>query len=691
MKKFFLALSFSCSLVTVSFAQDLLTRVPVNATAVIKYSKDNFGKSVPLQKLDTYGFIRNEFFKMLKMDTLTSLQDTGIDFLSDSYQYVNLEDSTRSFVTLVHLNDTNKFMHFINASASKKATPAEMQNGFRFISLSDETYVALNDRIAMIATVNYDDRQNYYSWKYSQVDTAIVVTDTTVDIVPPPPPPPPYRKPTKRPVKTTIIRTSFQQQPPAKKKTTPPAVRKSKVKPKPRKKMPNPTPEDKVGEYNEEVKEDIYMSAEDSIETLQRELWYQKQEIRKRQVQYDLALSLAKNVFTGNTASIGDDASYKKLIDPAAHVSIWMNSSDFLTKYLMFFSKGAYGPFGNPATLSKDSVANFSAATNIYFEKDKIRAEQKTFSTDKELSALGQSVMNSKQNPALAGFVNPGNIGYLSMSINTEAMANYYYRLLRQYLSDNRYMRDYADIVDIYIDLLEIAIDEKALAELSPGNFLFVMHDLKTKNVTFTDYSYDSEYNQTTTKGIRKEISPDFTFVMETKKEGFMQKLAKLPLKYAEKEHYKYFDRGGYYEFVTDSADIVGNLYFMVKDGKALVTTSKEVVDMTLANKGFTLDNETKRSILNNNYSMKLNSSRMLEKLSGEFTTTVNKKVTDYLIDNIGDMRMESTIKDGMIQSTTTMDIKGKHNNSLEFFFNMIDSINDIIEKDKQGKVNRVD
>ncbi|MCC7378141.1 MAG: hypothetical protein IT255_02135, partial [Chitinophagaceae bacterium] len=58
----------------------------------------------------------------------------------------------------------------------------------------------------------------------------------------------------------------------------------------------------------------------------------------------------------------------------------------------------------------------------------------------------------------------------------------------------------------------------------------------------------------------------------------------------------------------------------------------------------------------------------------------------DYLKQNLGDVKMESRIKDGMIQGTATMNIKGKHSNSLEFFFNIIDGVNSIVEKDRQDK-----
>lgn len=132
--------------------------------------------------------------------------------------------------------------------------------------------------------------------------------------------------------------------------------------------------------------------------------------------------------------------------------------------------------------------------------------------------------MNSKQSNGLVNYVNPDNIGYFSMSINTEAMANYYYTYMKKYLANIYGTKDYADIMDLYIDLLEIIIDEKAIAELLPGNYLFVMHDMKPQIVNYTDYEYDDEFNRKEVKKTRKELSPDFTFALETRREDFMKR-----------------------------------------------------------------------------------------------------------------------------------------------------------------------
>jgi hypothetical protein len=243
------------------------------------------------------------------------------------------------------------------------------------------------------------------------------------------------------------------------------------------------------------------------------------------------------------------------------------------------------------------------------------------------------------------------------------------------------------------MDLMEIIIDEKAIADLMPGNMLVVLHDMKTKPVTYTDYVYDEkDFKSKEVKRTKEELSPNFTFVMDTRNEAFIQKLVKLPLKYAKKENINYQEKGGYYELAFDKEKYpVSSLYFMVKEGKLIITTSMESITMTLNNKAFPLDAETKKSITKNNYSFRINSKQLIQQINGQLSTDLSKKISKYMEENIGDVKMESNIKDGMIQATTTMGITGNHANSLEFFFNMIDSINNIMEQDKLEREKKVD
>ena len=112
---------------------------------------------------------------------------------------------------------------------------------------------------------------------------------------------------------------------------------------------------------------------------------------------------------------------------------------------------------------------------------------------------------------------------------------------------------------------------------------------------------------------------------------------------------------------------------------------------MTLNNTGYTPDAATKNSILNNNVSLKIDTKKLIQQINPELSSDASKKISKYLEDNMGDVKMEGGIKDGLMQATTTMSISGNNTNSLEFFFNMIDAINDIMEKDKQEREKKID
>jgi len=670
MKKFIIAATLICTHTATTKAQNLLSKVPSSAAAVMKYSGENLSKNVPLQKIDGYDFVKKYFFKVLNIDTLSSLQNLGINFEQDSYQYVSLEDSSLSIVTLLHLKNAPQFLQLLTVHyGAHKRTPlkTENKNGFDFLKLADDSYVGWNNNIAVVVHTSYQNKKDYYAYgNWNNSDTTMVAVDSAVSVM----------VDTTMPVKTLRItkdkkiitgKTTFKskpgvKQPIAKKK---PATKKI---------------------INEAPKEYDAYHIQDSINNLKRELWNEQQDLIAAKKQYAVAENILAATFAGNINSIENEISYKKIIDPAAHLSAWINTESLTAQYFNYFSaRSYYSLLGSK--YKNDTTEGFKSAINVYFEKDKMRIEQKSFSKDPVIESMGLDVMNSKQNPALANYVNPGNIGYFSASINTEAMANYYYTLLKKYLHSYPYISNYSDIADLYIDLLQIVIDEKGIADLMPGNYLFVMHDLKSRMVTYTDYEYDKDFKQTEVKKTKKELAPDFTFIMETKKQGFLEKIAKLPLKYVEKGKYNYKDKGGYYELAFEEGKLpISSLYFMVKDGKAIVTTSKDVVDMTLNNTAFAVDADTKKSILNNNYSFKLNSKVLLEKIGTEFNSATFKKISDYLMENIGDIKSESSVKDGMIQSTTLMNTGDKNSNSLEFFFNMIESINNIIEKDKHDK-----
>ncbi len=688
MRKIIIALAVISSAFTTVRAQNLLNKVPATASVVIKYSGENFSKNLPLKKLDAYGFVKDNLFKILKIDTLASLENMGINFEKDTYQYISMQDSSMSFVSLLNLKDVPQFLQLIQASYHAEMKP-EKKNGYEFLTMSPNTYIGWNEQQAVLVVTNYQNPNSYYR-EPTTADTVVTgLSDSTVAMVDSAvSTAPPIEEKIETIKKSPLKKSTIKKQIPGKKKaaTATNKYKKGTIK--------KPVTNKKAEEIIDGATEDYKMSYEDSVAAAKRDTWYTAQEKMAAAKQKQVAENIITTNFNSSISSIDTDISYKKLIDPAAHVTVWLNYENILKQYWPSIFKGIGPRRIFKQEYPKDSSTNgFRSGMNMYFEKDKMRIDQKMYSPDEKMANLAKEIFSNKQSNSLINFVNPDNVGYLSMSINTEAMENYYYKLLRQYLGNAPYMNEYADVVDVYMDLLEIIIDEKAIAELMPGNYLFVLHDMKTKTVTYTDYVYDEkDFTSKEVKKTKQELSPNFTFVMETKKEGFMQKLAKLPLKYAKKEKYNYQDKGGYYELAFDADKYpISSLYFMVKDGKLVITTSKASIDMAISNTGYALDADTKNSILNNNYSLKINSKKLIQQINPELSTNLSKKISSYLEENIGDVKMESSLKDGLIQATVTMGITGNHANSLEFFFNMIDAINHIMEDDKLQREKKID
>jgi Domain of unknown function (DUF4836) len=687
MKKLISILALTVVFVYNLHAQSLITRVPASSNLVIKYAGENFKTLVPLSKVDSYNFIKEDLFQMISVDKLTSVQNMGVDFEKDSYQYVVSQDSSLSFVTLINLKNAEQFLQMFkkNIDANNKV---EQKNGYSILSLSDKTYVGWTNTTAVIVNTNYQNRVSYWDYKYKDdsknaellsntaTDTAVAaiaveeVKEETI-FTPPVIKKDGYKVPNKTQAKT---KAGVKSKPGVKSKTI-----KKPVAPKAKK------PVEKIMEIEEEstevVKEvspygnSIYS---DTIEDRKRELYEQQEDARVKKIQMVIADGIIANTFNGNIKTMGNEIEYQKTISNDAHMSLWINSDMLLEQYQNYFTGSMYRYMKYAKQEFKsDTTAGIKSGLNVYFQKDKIRIDQRSFSSNKEMEDMGKAVMMSKQNPALLNIINPDNLGYFSMSINSEAMMNYYYTLSKKYIANNGFTREYSDIANLYIDLIQIMVDEKGIADLLPGNYMFVMHSMDTKMVDYIDYTYDSEYKSKQVKKSKKELSPNFTFAMDTRKEDFMQKLAKLPVKYADKGGFNYKEKTGYYELAFDSLKYpISSLYFMVKDGKGFVTTSKTVINNMLSNTSFATDEATKNSVLNNNYSIKVDMKKIFEITNDQVKGKEAKDMTTYMKNNLGSIVTENGYKNGMLQGTTIMNITGNHNNSLEFIFDMLEKIN---------------
>ena len=61
---------------------------------------------------------------------------------------------------------------------------------------------------------------------------------------------------------------------------------------------------------------------------------------------------------------------------------------------------------------------------------------------------------------------------------------------------------------------------------------LFVLNDMREKEVSYTSYEYDENYNRTEVTKTKKDFSPEFTITIGSKNTELLEKMADIGIKY---------------------------------------------------------------------------------------------------------------------------------------------------------------
>lgn len=653
MKKALVTITLSC-LTFISFSQ----QVPDNAAFVIQYNGSRFDESLPIDKINQYKFVQNIIQKEMNYKGIFPLDRTGIDFTKTSLQYAIVTDSAVNFLTEITISNLSDFLELVqkNYKAELKTT---RQNDFEYLKISDHKYLGWNDKTAVLAYVHTTrEKYEYYYPSEEETEAVNLLVDSIINA----------RQEAKKYIEDKPVT--------------------EKKKKKGQESVAPPEPD-----WSLDEEQYLRYDLQDSINAALSSKWYAERDSIKIAKRKTAAIDALINAFDKkNAISVSELPGYDNVTEQTAHVSVWMNYGNLynqLITQMMLFGVNQNETAASVAEMSgkASKESGYILGLNLFFEKEQIRVNQITFAPNSELTNLSNQIYKAKQSKSLTAHINPDCLGYLSVSFNSEAMIHYYYKMIKDYLKATPFTAEFGDLINLYVDLLEISIDEKAISELAPGNMIFVLHKLGSKEVTYTTYEYDEEFNQKEVIKKKTEPAPDFTISFATKRADFMQKLVSIPVKYAEKGGYQYQQTGQYFTLtISSERSPINEVYFGVKKDQVIITTSKEVVDNAFGGKSYTLTPETKKHIFANNFAGTLHTKRVLQAVGPEFSTETNRKIRKLLEENLGNLTMESNIKKGIAQTSYIMKIDGNHENSFEFIFNITDAIRGIMEADKNEK-----
>lgn len=659
MKNYFLLLiiCFSATLC----AQDLANRVPQNSPFALCINSKNLNDKAALKTIQEYPWMQALLDKELKF-LPKDLSQTGIDVTRNQYHYYSSRDSVMNYVVLIPLNNAVQFEKLIQGKYGD-SLKIKKQTNYMSVSTSKNHHLAWNDKFAVLVNATYTKpHKNIYNEPYSDLtlmDTTSVLVDTVaVDYNIPE-----EIKPTPEPKKTKTSKNSKSKK--AKKTVKEPVV-------------------------VEPTEEELYAKQEKAqaeLEETNRKL--QDLEFKKTDSIERLKISSAVNLVFKETFDVAKDkeainSNVFKNNDPKSDFYAFADL-DILTSQLFSSFAGS-----NVALMGiyKNGLLNSNYHINAYFEKDKIRFSQVLTPKNDEIKKSYQEMFDSKMDKNLLNYVGNNILGYYSISMDTEAIMNYEYKVMKNTLSSvyQAYSKEASGKeTDVLIDAIALILDEKAIADLVPGNAIFVLHDLKKVQRDYVTFEYNENYEQVETKGNKEEIQPDFTFLLNTRNESFVDKLLKLPLNTDKFTGTDYKLTEGYYTLHFEKDNLLENLYFGLKSGVLMITTSKENVENLIQQKVMPLQADFKKLISKNNSSAWFDLHKIITASKTELSKETKSNYWDIALKNAGEITAESKFKNGTITSELSYTIKGEHANSLQYFFDVINEV--YTEKQKETTV----
>lgn len=640
----------------------------------------------------------NPFFKELskeddkKTASWNDFSKTGIKYDATQYHYASANDSIYTYTTYFTIDNNQKFKEFIN-SVKKKGQEVTQKNSYEYVDINDNIFVAWNDKKAVLKMMDYNKPYDYDVYADSAVavvDSAAAETDYEVE----PEKPFDYKEEIqnlkdeityiKQNIKDNnaeILRLQKDIKYLEKHKKYPEIALKEAIRDTTytdkyeEEEVPPPPPVGprKPGEENDETEEmdDYDYAAEAIADSLyMREmdsLNIEKFKMVKKFAEADFDKYFSSNL---ELEVAKDILSFK---DANSDIFIYTDYGKLLGEKMY---KDLYRDFDYAAVLGK--IYNSNSSYNLYFDDDKIRLINNYQHKDSHINNSFAAVYKGKKNQKLSALINDKSIGHYSMNLNGYKYFDLIYSFFET-SGDGNYQKE----IKLMMETVKIVLDEEAISKIAPGNGIFVLNELKSKKVDYTDYEYDENYNEKEVKKTKDVMVPDFTFAFATENEKYWNRIFDMLVSNKEIKE-KFIKEGDFYRFKEEkNQGPVDELYFTVKDGIVYLTTAKENINpkpQTVMSKKWIKDSK-KYAV-----SGRFNLQKLLIGLDQEFKDSSEIKMLNLMKKNAGEFNYKSEVKGNTIQTEIDYYIKKPAENSLMYFFNLADEIYKITESEKKNQ-----
>jgi len=678
MKKILIAISFFLSF-NLAKAQDLVKKIPSNAFTVATIKGDNVFKLMFVKDF-------NESFvgKKLLTETsksldknFTSIEDFGINLEKNMYYFNQLSDSITYNCFLIPIKDAKKFESLIE-NKEKKFT---QQGDIRTIVLPDSTsIIKWNNNMLYFVTgsirgsffadsvksAKYGIKYTKYGWDTTVTDSTAVAVDSVATVAYPEEIDTPAKAKSSKKTKTINKKKKPTKGKTLKKST---AVKKKKpvsdgfINDEIAPDMPDDVVRDSAAAY---VSADVaeaatYNQGENDKRYNEYQQALKEEELKKKALAYTWMTAQADQIFNGTYESIETNKSYTASLDNKAIAELWVSSlqdayNSIAPEFGTYGKAGLMKGYGSlNAKLFMDNKS-FRISTGLELAQEQADAYKK--------------IMNRKLNKNFLKYVNSEKaLGFMSYSIDTKAYLEEFPKLLKQtYGSFLGAKMD--EEIDLGTELFSLLLDEEAVSKVIKGDALFVINGLKTKEVTYTTYEYDDDYNQKEVTKTKNETLPDFLFMFSSEDHRLINKL----IKYGIHKNMVTVENN-IYKIQEKKSPI--DIYFMIKDGIVFFGNSLNEMQSISNNQYNNKISKLHKDLLSkNNFSFLFNAQNLVGKVpDSEIGGAETAKKFNSTLEKMGNVYMKSNpIKGRLVSADISAEIPNGHENALKYLFSLIEN-----------------
>lgn len=664
------------------FAQNGM-KIPQNSVFYMEVNGKQLNQKVNWEKFNP---LLKEMGKKDKKASWNDYSKTGIKYDATQYHYAMMNDSVKSYNMHFALDNQEKFLEFIN-SIKKKGQEVTKKNNYSYIDIDNDVFVAWSGNRAVLSMISY---QKPYKGDWmddiSAADSAATIVDTAAIAIDSA-----YAeeiKPFDYKEEIQYLKDDIKYLKQSIKDNNAEILKLQK----------DIKYLEKHHKYPEEKKEkELDVTVEDSVyapkvevlpplisqddyyeeESYALDSTYQKEMDSLNIEKFKIVKKFAEGSFDQYFNSNKEISVTKDMLsfrDPNSDVFIYADYAKIINDGIY---KNMYRSFNFGQVLGK--LYNSNTFYNLYFDKDKVRLVNNYQHKDSETQKNISDVYKGKKNKKLAALIKDKSIGYYVMNVNGSKYFDMMYGMLKN-SGDSEYQKE----AELVIETMKIVLDEEAIAKIAPGNGIFVLNELKSKNVEYTDYDYDENYNEKEVKKTKDVMVPDFTFAFATENENYWKRVFNVLT--SNKAFAKNFSKSGEFYAFKDEKNkntYVEQLFFTVKDGIVYVTTSKENIN---TNNQSEISKQWMKDSSKYPLSGRLNIQKLLGGLDKEFKSKSEKGTLDILRKNAGEVYFKTESKGGSIQTEMNYNIKSNSENSLMYFFDLIDDFYKNSQTDKSSK-----